>query len=113
MEGEIVVPRPRPAFRFYTAESWAGPGNEVVLNIHSGGGRTSYGGPNFTGFTKFTQLHVVTSQFYFLRIARARIEAGTGSRYVNWTQEAQYKGPCKVNFHLQLALVLQVLVLYL
>ena len=28
-------------------------------------------------------------------------------------QEAQYKVPCEVNFHLQLALVLRVLVLYL
>ena len=38
---------------------------------------------------------------------RARIKAGTGS------QEAQYEVPCEVNFHLQLALVLWVLVLYL
>ena len=40
-----------------------------------------------TGCTKFTQLHVVTSQFVmFISCAlRARIEAGTGSRHVNWT----------------------------
>ena len=28
-------------------------------------------------------------------------------------EEAQYKVPCEVNFHLQLAIVLQVVVLYL
>ena len=39
------------------------------------------------GCTKFTQLHVVTSQFVmFISCAlRARIEAGTGSRHVKWT----------------------------
>ena len=67
------------------------------------------------GFTNFTQLPVVTSQFLmFIPCAlRVRIEDGTGSRHVNWTREAQYKVPCEVNFHLQLAVVLQVVVLYL
>ena len=43
-----------------------------------------------TGFTKFTQLHVVTSQFVmFIPCAlRARIEDGTGSRHVNWTRRS-------------------------
>ena len=36
---------------------------------------------------------------------RGRIEGGTGSRDVNWTQEAQYIVPCEVHFHLQLAVV--------
>ena len=38
------------------------------------------------GFTKFTQLHVVTSQFvmFIPSALRARIEDGTGSRHVNW-----------------------------
>ena len=54
------------------------------------------------GFTKFTQLHEVTSQFVmFISCALcARIEDGTGSS-------------CEVNFHLQLALVLRVMILYL
>ena len=67
-------------------------------------------------FTKFAQLHVVTSQFVmFIPCALdALIEAGTGSRHVNWTQEAQYEVPCEVNFHLQLAIeFLRVVVLYL
>ena len=38
---------------------------------------------------------------------RARIEDGTGP------EEAQYKVPYEVNFHLQLAIVLRVVVLYL
>ena len=41
-----------------------------------------------------------------------RREAGRGPGN-EATQEAQYEVPCEVNFHLQLALVLRVLVLYL
>ena len=65
------------------------------------------------GFTKFTQFNVVTSQIVmFIPCAlRTRIEDGTGSRHVNWTQEARYKVPCEVNFHLQLAMVLRSVVL--
>ena len=33
--------------------------------------------------------------------------------YVPSPEEAQYKVPCEVNFHLQLAIVLRVVVLYL
>ena len=63
------------------------------------------------GFTKFT--HVVTSHFVmFIPCAlHAWIEDGTGSRHVNWTQEAQYEVPCEVNVHLKLGLVLWVVVL--
>ena len=59
----------------------------------------------FWGFTKFTQLHEVTSQFVtFISCAlRAQIEDGTGSRLDS----------CEVNFHLQLALVLRVVILCL
>ena len=48
------------------------------------------GASYFRGFTKFTQLHVVTSQFVmFIPCAlRARIEDGTGSRHVNWTRRS-------------------------
>ena len=65
------------------------------------------------GFTKFTQLHVVTSQFVmFIPCAlRARIEDGTGSRHT--TRRSSVKVPCEVIFHLQLAIVLLVVVLYL
>ena len=57
------------------------------------------------GFTKFTQLHVVTSQFVmFISCAlRARMEDRTGSRLDS----------CEVNIYLQLAIGLQVVVLYL
>ena len=58
------------------------------------------------GFTKFTQLHVVTSQFVmFIPCAlRVRIEDGIGSRHVNWTRRSSVQVPCEVNFHLQLAM---------
>ena len=57
------------------------------------------------GFTKLTQLHVVTSQFVmFISCAlHAWIEDGTRSR----------PDSCEVNFHLQLAVVLWVAILYL
>ena len=71
--------------------------------------------PKRTGVHKFTQLHVVTSQFVCLFLAHC----ARGSKLeldpdmLIGPQEAQYKDPCEVNFHLQLALVLRVLVLYL
>ena len=48
-----------------------------------------------SGCTKFTQLLVVTSQFVmFISCAmRARIEAGTGSRHVNWTPGCSVLSP--------------------
>ena len=68
--------------------------------------RYSPQGRSHAGFTKFTQLHVVTSQFVmFISCAlRARIKDGTGSRLDS----------CEVNLDfIQLALVLRVVVLYL
>ena len=67
------------------------------------------------GCTKFTQLHVVTSQFVMFIFAHctrgSKLELDPDILIGH--QEAQYKVPCEVNFHLQLALVLRVLVLYL
>jgi len=55
------------------------------------------------GFTKFTQLHVVTPQFVMVIpcALRARIEDRTGSRH----------DLVEVKFHLQLAIVLRIVVL--
>ena len=70
--------------------------------VHDNSRTASYSGK---GFTKFTQLHVVTSQFVmFISCAlRVRIEDGTGARLDS----------CEENLDLQLALVLRVVVLYL
>ena len=37
---------------------------------------------------------------------------GTESRQVNWTRRSSVQIPCEVNFHLELAIVLQVVALY-